>query len=131
MKPGPKKIIIAIILAIVLVIAFGWIIMMLNHAILIRNHEGDEKLKLEEFTNTLDEIEANWKSIEKRMKVRYMADTTLSALALRNIIQEKGDEAIAPYSNGAVIKISRGSSRPRDRTHIFCVSCIAGRFFTC
>ena len=114
MKPGPKKIIIAIILAIVLVIAFGWIIMMLNHAILIRNHEGDEKLKLEEFTNTLDEIEANWKSIEKRMKVRYMADTTLSALALRNIIQEKGDEAIAPYSNGAVIKIENGQITAPD-----------------
>ena len=25
---------------------------------------------------------------------------------------------------------SRGSSRPRDRTHISCVSCIAGGFFT-
>ena len=25
---------------------------------------------------------------------------------------------------------SRGSTRPRDKTHISCVSCIAGRFFT-
>ena len=25
---------------------------------------------------------------------------------------------------------SRGFSRPRDQTHVSCVSCIAGRFFT-
>ena len=25
---------------------------------------------------------------------------------------------------------SRGSSQPRDQTHISCISCIAGRFFT-
>ena len=29
-----------------------------------------------------------------------------------------------------VISFSRGSSWPRDRTCVFCVSCIAGRFFT-
>ena len=28
------------------------------------------------------------------------------------------------------ISSSRGSSQPRDQTHISCVSCIAGRFFT-
>ena len=28
------------------------------------------------------------------------------------------------------ISSSRGSSRPKDWIHIFCVSCIAGRFFT-
>ena len=28
------------------------------------------------------------------------------------------------------ISFSRGSSQPRDQTHICCVSCIAGRFFT-
>ena len=28
------------------------------------------------------------------------------------------------------ISFSRGSSRPRDQTHVSCVSCIAGRFFT-
>ena len=28
------------------------------------------------------------------------------------------------------IFFSRGSSQPRDQTHVFCVSCIAGRFFT-
>ena len=29
------------------------------------------------------------------------------------------------------ISSSRGSSQPRGQTFIFCVSCIAGRFFTC
>ena len=29
-----------------------------------------------------------------------------------------------------VISFSRASSQPRDQTHISCVSCIAGRFFT-
>ena len=28
------------------------------------------------------------------------------------------------------ISYSRGSSQPRDQTHISCISCIAGRFFT-
>ena len=30
----------------------------------------------------------------------------------------------------AVISFSRGSSRPRDRTRVSCISCAAGRFFT-
>ena len=29
-----------------------------------------------------------------------------------------------------VVPSSRGSSQPRDRTHVSCVSCIAGGFFT-
>ena len=28
------------------------------------------------------------------------------------------------------ISFSRGSSRPRDRTHVSCISCLAGGFFT-
>ena len=30
----------------------------------------------------------------------------------------------------ATVSFSRGSSRPRDRTPVSCVSCIAGSFFT-
>ena len=30
----------------------------------------------------------------------------------------------------AAISFSRGSFRPRDQTHVSCVSCVAGRFFT-
>ena len=29
------------------------------------------------------------------------------------------------------ISSSRGSSRPKDRTHVSCVSCLVGGFFTC
>ena len=31
----------------------------------------------------------------------------------------------------ATISFSRVSSQPRDQTHVSCVSCIAGQFFTC
>ena len=30
----------------------------------------------------------------------------------------------------AAMPFAKGSSQPRDRTHVSCVSCIAGRFFT-
>ena len=32
---------------------------------------------------------------------------------------------------GVAIFFSRGSSQPRDQTHVSCVSCMAGGFFTC
>ena len=43
--------------------------------------------------------------------------------SVHGILQARKPEWIA-------IPFSRGSSRPRDQTHISCVSCIAGRFFT-
>ena len=52
-----KRIILTIILAVLLVIAFGWVIMMQNHAALVRNNAGDETLKREEVAQTLDDIE--------------------------------------------------------------------------
>ena len=33
-------------------------------------------------------------------------------------------------NTGVSCHLSRRSSRPRDRTHVSCVSCTAGRFFT-
>ena len=103
-----KKIVLTIILNIIFVIAFGWLIMMLNHATLVKNQAGDDTLKLEKVTYTLEDIHANWKTMEKRIRDRYEVDVTLSALALRNIIAEKGDQAISLYSNGAVIKVLNG-----------------------
>ena len=44
--------------------------------------------------------------------------------SVRGIFQAKILEWVAFYS-------SRGSSQPRDWTCVSCVSCIAGRFFTC
>ncbi len=103
-----KKIIVTVLLSVVFVIAFGWVIMMQNHATLVRNHVGDETLKLEEVTYTLEDIESNWNTMEKRIRKRYEVDATLSAMALRNIITEKGDEAITLYANWAVIKVQKG-----------------------
>ena len=103
-----KRVLLTIILNIIFVIAFGWIIMMLNHATLVKNQVGDDKLKMEEVTYTLEDIQTNWNSMEKRIRDRYEVDATLSALALRNIIAEQGDQAISLYSNGAVIKVLKG-----------------------
>ena len=43
-----KRIVLTTVLAVLLVIVFGWVIMMQNHATLVRNHAGDETLKLED-----------------------------------------------------------------------------------
>ena len=98
-----KKSILTTALAVVFVIAFGWVIMMQNHATLVRNHAGDETLKKEEVTQTLEDIESGWRIIERRIMERYKVDATLLALALRDVI--KDDEAVAMYSSGAVIKV--------------------------
>ena len=105
MKVSRIKIILIILLATACVIAFGWLVMMQNHATLVRNHAEDESLKLEEVSRILDEIESSWKDMEQRIREQFEVDVTLSALTLGKIISEKGDEAIARYSNGAVIKI--------------------------
>ena len=49
-------------------------------------------------------------------------DCSLPGSSVRGIFQARILEWVA-------ISLSRGSSRPRDRTWISCVSCIAGRFF--
>ena len=45
------------------------------------------------------------------------------ALLSMGILQARKLEWVA-------ISSSRGSSQPRDQTHVFCSSCISGRFFT-
>ena len=103
-----KKIILTIAAAVLSVIAFGWVIMMQNHATLVRNHAGDERLKLDEVAQTLEDIESGWNIIERRIRERYKVDATLSALALRNVIENNKEEAVALYSNGAVIGVEDG-----------------------
>jgi len=51
-------------------------------------------------------------------------DCSLRGSSIHDILQARILEWIA-------ISSSRGSSQPRDRTHVSCISCIAGRFFTC
>ena len=50
-------------------------------------------------------------------------DCSLPDLSVHEIFQTRILECL-------VISYSRGSSRPRGRTHVSCVSCVAGRFFT-
>ena len=50
-------------------------------------------------------------------------DCSLPGSSVHGILQVRTLEWVVIYS-------SRGSSRPRDQSHISCVSCIAGRFFT-
>ena len=109
-----KRIILTIVLAVLFVIAFGWVIMMQNHATLVRNHAGDERLKLDEVTQTLEDIESGWNIIERRIRERYKVDATLSALALRNVIENNEEEAVALYSSGAVIRVENGEIKAPD-----------------
>ena len=103
-----KRIILTIILAVLLVIAFGWVIMMQNHAALVRNNAGDETLKREEVTQTLDDIESAWETMESRIREQYRVDATLASLAVLNDVEKNGDHAITMYSGGAVIKVEDG-----------------------
>ena len=111
-----KRIVLTFILAILFVIAFGWVIMMQNHATLVRNQSGDETLQREEMTQTRRDIESAWDILHRRIEEQYKVDAALLALALRNIIQESGDKAIALYSDGAVIKIEDGAIIAPDNT---------------
>ncbi len=108
MKISRKRIILTIVLAVLFVIAFGWIIMMLNHATLVRNHVWDDTLKLEEVTHTLEDIRSKWSATEKRIRDRYAVDATLSALALRSDSAWDGEGAAAPDPDGAGVKVDSG-----------------------
>ena len=50
-------------------------------------------------------------------------DCNLPGSSVHGILQARILEWVAMPS-------ARGSSRPRDRTHVSCNSCIAGEFFT-
>ena len=50
-------------------------------------------------------------------------DCSLPGSSVHEISQARIIEWVA-------ISFLRGSSRPRDQTHIFCISCLADRFFT-
>ena len=106
MKIRGKRIALTVILAILFIIAFGWVIMMQNHAALIRNNSGEDTLKREEVTQTLDDIRSAWNIMERHIQKQYKVDATLSALALRNIITKSEDKAIAMYKSGAVINVT-------------------------
>ena len=103
-----KRIILIIILAILCVVGFGWVIMMLNHATLARKQSGDEALRQEEFNQARKDIESAWRVMERNIREQYQVDAALLALALRNVIEENSDKAIAMYSSGAVIKVKDG-----------------------
>ena len=51
-------------------------------------------------------------------------DCSLPGSSVHGIFQARTLERVA-------ISFSRGSSWPRDQAYIFCVSCIAGKFFPC
>ena len=51
-------------------------------------------------------------------------DCSLPSFSVHEIFQARTLEWVAIFS-------SRGSSQPRDLNSVSCVSCIAGRFFTC
>ena len=109
MKITWKKILLITFLAVVLVLAFGWVIMMQNHAsILARKEAGEDSLKKEDVSSTINEITEAWKNAENRIRRRYTVNAAFAALALRNILARQGDDAIAIYSNGAVIKVADG-----------------------
>lgn len=109
MKISRRKILLTIILAIVLVIVFGFVVMLQNHAILEKRQNGDETLTRDEVTHTLEDIKSNWNTMELRITEQYKVDAMLSAMAVRNIIKEENDEAISLYTNGAVIKAEDGT----------------------
>ena len=50
-------------------------------------------------------------------------DCNLPGSSVHGILQARILEWVA-------IPSSRGSSQPRDQTHVSCVSCISGKFFT-
>ena len=85
--------------------------------------------------------------------LRYADDTTLTAESeeeLKSLLMKVQSEKVGLKLNIQKMKImasglitsweidvewvaissSRGSSQPRDRTQVSCVSCIGGRFFT-
>ncbi len=111
-----KRTILTIILAFLFVIAFGWVIMMQNHATLVRNQSTDETLRREEFTQAKHDIESAWRIMEKDIREQYQVDAALLALELCNIIEESEDEAIAVYSSGAVMKVENGSITAPEET---------------
>lgn len=111
-----KRIILTIILAVLFVIVFGWVIMMQNHATLVSSQSVDETLRREEFMQAKNDIEFAWRIMEKDIREQYQVDAALLAVALRNIIEESEDEAIALYSSGAVIKVENGKITAPEET---------------
>ena len=105
MKHPKTRILLTSLLAAVFTAAFAWIVTMQNRAILLSDASGKETLKLEAVSRTLEDLDTSWEYAEARITERYEVDAVLSALALRNVIEEESGEETALYASGAVIRV--------------------------
>lgn len=107
MKQFLRKILFTVLLAICFVIAFGWIVSLQNHRILIKESAKEKALTREAIDTTIQNLSESWNDYGKRITNRYEVETVLASLALRSIIAD-GDVEEDDQENSIVISMEDG-----------------------
>ena len=97
-----------VLLALFFVALFAAVITLYNRADMMKDASTSDTMKLEAVGETLNDIDNSWSETEDNLVGNYVAEATIASMALRDVIKEEGDQAIAAYSSGAVIKVEGG-----------------------
>ena len=114
MKPSPRKMLFTVLLALFFVALFAAVITLYNRADMMKDASTSDTMKLEAVGETLNDIDNSWSETEDNLVGNYVAEATIASMALRDVIKEEGDQAIAAYSSGAVIKVEGGKLTAPD-----------------
>ena len=108
MKCFRLKIVLTVILTVVLVSAFSWTIIWLNHSRLVADSAEEKPLNREAVNYTLENLTESWNEYEKKITTRYEVEAVLSSYALRNV--EEGDKNFEEQIKGnrAVVSTQNG-----------------------
>ncbi len=107
MKHFRVRVIVTVLLAIALIIVFGWIVAWQNYSKLSRDLSEEKHLTREAVNDTLHNLSDAWTDYEQRVIRRYEVEALFSSLALQSVIEE-GEVPEADGENGAVISIRDG-----------------------
>ena len=103
-----------VLLALFFVALFAAVITLYNRADMMKDASTSDTMKLEAVGETLNDIDNSWSETEDNLVGNYVAEATIASMALRDVIKEEGDQAIAAYSSGAVIKVEGGKLTAPD-----------------
>ena len=108
MKHFRLKIVLAVVLSIVFVTAFGWIIAGQNYRKLAADALIEKSETREAVRFTLNNLTATWREYEKMIAERYVVDADFASLAFSNVGESEKDMAQEIHENGAVVSIEKG-----------------------
>ena len=108
MKHFRRKIVLTVVLAAVLVIAFSWIVTWQNYRILSEEAANEKPLNREAVNYTLKNLREAWGDFEQKVTNRYVVDAVFASLALGTVIEDDVLPEDGGIDHSAVVTVTDG-----------------------